>query len=34
MMLAERALIIVHEWVQSDSLCRHSYAVADSHEKE
>jgi putative nucleotidyltransferase with HDIG domain len=29
-MLAERALSILHEWVQSDSLRRHCYAVADS----
>jgi putative nucleotidyltransferase with HDIG domain len=29
-MLAERALEILHEWVQSDSLRRHCYAVADS----
>jgi putative nucleotidyltransferase with HDIG domain len=29
-MLAERALTILHEWVQSDSLRRHCYAVADS----
>ncbi|MDQ6765229.1 MAG: HDIG domain-containing protein [Verrucomicrobiota bacterium] len=28
--LAERALIILHDWVQSDSLRRHCYAVADS----
>src|ERR1043166_2152025 len=28
--LAERALVILHEWVQSDSLRRHCYAVADS----
>jgi putative nucleotidyltransferase with HDIG domain len=27
---AERALEILHEWVQSDSLRRHCYAVADS----
>lgn len=27
---ANRALIILHEWVQSDSLRRHCYAVADS----
>jgi len=26
----ERALAILHEWVQSDSLRRHCYAVADS----
>jgi putative nucleotidyltransferase with HDIG domain len=29
-MLAERALEILHEWVQSESLRRHCYAVADS----
>jgi putative nucleotidyltransferase with HDIG domain len=29
-MLAERALNILDEWVQSDSLRRHCYAVADS----
>ncbi|MBA3883788.1 MAG: HDIG domain-containing protein [Chthoniobacterales bacterium] len=29
-MLAERALAILHDWVQSDSLRRHCYAVADS----
>jgi putative nucleotidyltransferase with HDIG domain len=29
-MLAERALPILHEWVQSESLRRHCYAVADS----
>jgi putative nucleotidyltransferase with HDIG domain len=29
-MLAERALAILHEWVQSESLRRHCYAVADS----
>jgi putative nucleotidyltransferase with HDIG domain len=29
-MLAERALTILHEWVQSDSLRRHCYAVADA----
>jgi putative nucleotidyltransferase with HDIG domain len=28
--LAERALAILHEWVQSESLRRHCYAVADS----
>ena len=28
--LAERALALLHEWVQSDSLRRHCYAVADS----
>jgi putative nucleotidyltransferase with HDIG domain len=27
--LAERALIILHDWVQSESLRRHCYAVAD-----
>lgn len=27
---AERALAILHEWVQSESLRRHCYAVADS----
>lgn len=27
---AERAAIILHEWVQSESLRRHCYAVADS----
>jgi putative nucleotidyltransferase with HDIG domain len=30
MMLAESALAILHEWVQSESLRRHCYAVADS----
>jgi putative nucleotidyltransferase with HDIG domain len=30
MMLAEQALGILHEWVQSESLRRHCYAVADS----
>jgi putative nucleotidyltransferase with HDIG domain len=30
MMLAEKALPILHEWVQSESLRRHCYAVADS----
>jgi putative nucleotidyltransferase with HDIG domain len=30
MMLAERALPILHEWVHSESLRRHCYAVADS----
>jgi putative nucleotidyltransferase with HDIG domain len=30
MMLKERALTILHEWVQSESLRRHCYAVADS----
>jgi putative nucleotidyltransferase with HDIG domain len=29
-MLTDRALEILHEWVQSDSLRRHCYAVADS----
>lgn len=29
-MLTERALPILHEWVQSDSLRRHCYAVSDS----
>ena len=29
-MLSERAREILHEWVQSDSLRRHCYAVADS----
>jgi putative nucleotidyltransferase with HDIG domain len=29
-MLAERALTILHEWVHSESLRRHCYAVADS----
>jgi putative nucleotidyltransferase with HDIG domain len=29
-MLAERALGILHEWVQSESLRRHCHAVADS----
>jgi putative nucleotidyltransferase with HDIG domain len=28
--LAERALAILHEWVKSESLRRHCYAVADS----
>jgi putative nucleotidyltransferase with HDIG domain len=28
--MVERALPILHEWVQSDSLRRHCYAVADS----
>ena len=26
----ERALVVLHEWVQSDSLRRHCYAVADA----
>lgn len=29
-MLSERALQILHEWVQSESLRKHCYAVADS----
>ena len=29
-MLADRALTLLHEWIQSDSLRRHCYAVADS----
>jgi putative nucleotidyltransferase with HDIG domain len=29
-MQADRALALLHEWVQSDSLRRHCYAVADS----
>src|SRR5437762_11153451 len=29
-MLTDRALTLLHEWVQSDSLRRHCYAVADS----
>ena len=28
--LADRALAVLHEWVQSESLRRHCYAVADS----
>src|SRR5438105_15793356 len=28
--LADRALTVLHEWVQSESLRRHCYAVADS----
>jgi putative nucleotidyltransferase with HDIG domain len=28
--LADRALIVLHEWIQSDSLRKHCYAVADS----
>ena len=27
---AEKALAVLHEWVQSESLRRHCYAVADS----
>ena len=30
MTLAERALTLLHEWVQSESLRKHCYAVADS----
>jgi putative nucleotidyltransferase with HDIG domain len=30
MALADRALAILHEWVQSESLLKHCYAVADS----
>jgi putative nucleotidyltransferase with HDIG domain len=30
MILAERALTLLHEWVQSESLRKHCYAVADS----
>jgi len=30
MILADRALATLHEWVQSESLRKHSYAVADS----
>ena len=30
MMLAHRALVLLHEWVQSESLRRHCYAVANS----
>ncbi|MFZ3376865.1 MAG: HDIG domain-containing metalloprotein [Chthoniobacterales bacterium] len=30
MALADRALTILHEWVQSESLRKHCYAVADS----
>jgi putative nucleotidyltransferase with HDIG domain len=29
-MLADRALIILHDWVQAESLRKHCYAVADS----
>src|SRR5256885_13306297 len=29
-MLADRALLVLHEWVQSESLRRHCYAVADA----
>lgn len=29
-MLAERAITILHDWVQSESLRKHCYAVADS----
>ena len=29
-MISDRALVLLHEWVQSDSLRRHCYAVADS----
>jgi putative nucleotidyltransferase with HDIG domain len=29
-LLADRALIILHDWVQSESLRKHCYAVADS----
>jgi putative nucleotidyltransferase with HDIG domain len=28
--LADRARTILHDWVESESLCRHCYAVADS----
>ena len=28
--LSDQALGVLHEWVQSESLCRHCYAVADS----
>ncbi|CAN5611709.1 HDIG domain-containing protein [soil metagenome] len=28
--LAERALLVLHDWVQSESLRKHCYAVADS----
>src|SRR5258705_328207 len=28
--LAARAHVILHDWVQSESLCKHCYAVADS----
>src|ERR1700719_4262128 len=30
MILAERALTLLHEWVQSESLRKHCYAVSDS----
>jgi predicted hydrolase (HD superfamily) len=30
MTLSSRALTILHEWVQSESLRKHCYAVADS----
>jgi putative nucleotidyltransferase with HDIG domain len=30
MILADRALTLLHEWVQSESLRKHCYAVADS----
>jgi putative nucleotidyltransferase with HDIG domain len=30
MPLAERALVILHEWVKSESLLKHCYAVADA----
>src|SRR5437868_9341406 len=29
-MLSDQALVVLHEWVQSESLRRHCYAVADS----
>jgi putative nucleotidyltransferase with HDIG domain len=29
-MFSDRALVLLHEWVQSESLRRHCYAVADS----
>ena len=28
--LSDQALVVLHEWVQSESLRRHCYAVADS----